>query len=80
VFDEDPSYLILAKTQTINAAKEQWVKAGRPIEEFAKQTGIFTGQELQSITIHNERKMLKQLQKCCLNALLRYPTTMQEDQ
>jgi len=43
VFDEDPSYLILAKTQCVNAAKDQWVASGRSIEDFAKQKQIFTG-------------------------------------
>jgi hypothetical protein len=45
------------------------------IEEFQKQKGIFNGSELSHITIHNEGRMLKQLQKCCLNALMRYPTS-----
>ena len=75
VFDEDPGYLILAKNQSLAAAKEQWVKTGHKAEEFDPK-GVFSGSELSQITVHNERRMLKKLQSCCLSALLRYPTTM----
>jgi hypothetical protein len=78
VYDEDEAYLVLAKTQAMQMAKSQWVRSGRKPEEFNPR-GMFTGRELSHISQSNERLTLQKLISICLNAVVKYPQTLQED-
>ena len=78
VYDEEQAYLILAKTQAVNQAKENYLKRGGNLAEF-KDNGFFKAREITPISVRNERAALKKLVSVCLSMLCNYSTSYKED-
>lgn len=69
---------MLAKTQAINQARDEFLKNGGNIQDF-KIGSVFKARDLTPISIRNEQLMLKKLITICINYLCKYPTSYKHD-
>jgi len=74
-YDEDQSFLLIARNQVHELKRNQFLQQGGKIEDWNPK-GQFNGSETNYCTLRCERNMFKNLARLCLKGLSKFKTTI----